>query len=77
MGMEWVGVIFSWVCKWYKASGNTNHRKTGFLLACGLNLFWGVYFFSTEQYGLVLHAIVGMYFIARGINNNLCGSNNG
>jgi hypothetical protein len=68
--LEWVGVVISWLVKWFKASDKMDVRKLGYYVACFLNVYWGYYFFKQGQYGFVTNAVVNMLIVARGIRNN-------
>ena len=67
---EFIGVILSWVAKWYKSGKNNKSRYLGFYLSIGVSLLWVVYFALAGMPWLTLNSIGVICFAARGIWNN-------
>lgn len=67
---EFIGVLISWVSKWYKTGDNDRSRVIGFSLSIAVSLFWAVYFFLSDMPWLMLNSLGVICLAVRGIFNN-------
>lgn len=68
--MEFIGVLLSWISKWYKSGDCNRHRRIGFLFTLFVSIYWMIWFLYAGFYWLASHSIVNIYFGIRGTKNN-------
>ena len=67
---EFIGVVISWVSKWYKTGDNNKSRYIGFYLSIAVSLFWAIYFALSGMPWLALNSLGVICLAIRGIVNN-------
>ncbi len=67
---EFIGVLLSWVSKWYKSGKSNKSRYLGFYMSIAVSIFWLVYFALAGMPWLTLNSLGVICLATRGVWNN-------